>query len=222
MSPVDFDELARAEDYRSIAPLTAMVLDASLPEPVRLRASEVLTGFDDTTTEAMRRTWWAGGDLVVMRHALGFMDRAEADIVIAVASDDEHPLQVTAVESLSFGFGEAEFMPVLVRALGHRDPRVRAAAASTLLWEEPVAAESGLLAAIHDETFEVAAAALDTLRYYPTRRVLREVSLLRAHPDERIASAASDAFDEVRWSFEQAATEGRPGTVALLREWMSP
>ncbi|MFE3192668.1 HEAT repeat domain-containing protein [Nocardia sp. NPDC059240] len=222
MNPEDFDALAGSEDYRSIAPLTAMVLDATLPESVRIRASEVVTGFDDTTTAEQRRTWWASADLVVMRHALGLMDRTEADIVIAVASDDEHPLQATAVESMSFGFGEAEFMPVLQRALGHRDPAVREAAAGTLLWEEPVAAESALLAATRDETFEVAAAAINTLRYYPTRRVLREISLLRAHPDQRIAAAASDAFDEVQWSFEQAATEGKAGSVALLREWMSP
>ncbi|GAB2509759.1 HEAT repeat domain-containing protein [Nocardia heshunensis] len=222
MTPEDFDELARAEDYRSIPRLTAMVLDATLPESVRLRASEVLTGFDDTTTGEQRRTWWASGDLVVMRHALGLMDRTEADIVIAVAGDDEHPLQATAVESMSFGFGEAEFVPVLVRALGHRDSAVREAAAATLLWEEPVAAESGLLAAAHDETFEAAAAAINTLRYYPSRRVLREISELRAHPDARIAEVAKDSFEEVHWSFEQNATEGKAKTVALLREWMQP
>lgn len=223
MTPDEFDELARAEDYRSIPRLTAMVFDATLPESTRDTASRVLAGFDDTTTGEQHRTWWASADPVVRRHALRFMTRAEADIVVAVASDDAHPWQALALRRMSFGFCEAEFVPVLVRALAHEDPKVRLAAAEEpLFWNEPLAAETGLLAAVRDEAVEVALAALDTLRYYPTQRVLCSVEELRSHPDERISAAATVTFDDLRETFESAVSEGEPKTVELLRRWMRP
>lgn len=215
-----FDTLARTEDYRSIEPLTAMVLDTRLPIDVRTRASEVVSGFDDITTGESRRTWWASGDPVVRRHALGLMLRGEADIVLPVAGDDAHPLQAAALASMAFGFGEAGFMPTLIRALRHRNPEIRRTAARTLLWEEPVAAEDGLLDAAHDADHEVAAAALDTLRYYPTRRALRTIAELRGHGDERVRAAATDSFEELSWHFEDAALNSEK--LAPLRDWLRP
>ncbi|WP_157514356.1 HEAT repeat domain-containing protein [Nocardia concava] len=199
-----------------------MVFDDSLPESIRDRASRVLEGFDDSVTGEQCRTWWAGGDPVVMRHALRFMTRAEADIVTAVAGDDTHPSQALALRTMSFGYGEAEFVPLLVRALSHGDSRVRRAAIEASFWEEPAAAETGLLAAANDETFEVAEAALEALPYYATQRVLRGVAELRAHPDARIGEAATKAFEDLRETFEDAASEGDPKAVALLRQWMRP
>ncbi|MEU4344175.1 hypothetical protein AB0H00_23435 [Nocardia sp. NPDC023852] len=216
-----FDELAQLEDYRSLAPLTALVLDRRLPDAVRRRASEVVSGFDDTTDEEIRRAWWASEEPVVARHALGLMQRTEADIVVPVAGDDEHPWQADALEAMGFGFGEAEFVPVLVRALRHRDATIRKTAADVLLWEEPVAAEDGLLEVAHGLSVEAAEQAMDTLRYYPTRRVLRTLAELRAADDERVRAAAAHSFDEVASEFGGAASSDDPG-VALLRDWMQP
>ncbi|WP_067823701.1 HEAT repeat domain-containing protein [Nocardia inohanensis] len=215
-----FDSLAQLEDYRSIEPLTAMVTDSGLPDEIRRRASEVVAGFDDTTTGAIRRTWWAGGDPIVQRHALGLMTRTEADIVTPVAADDAHPFQVIALGAMVFDFGEASFMPILIRALRHQDPKIRWTAARNLLWSEPVAAEDGLLAAAHDADREVAAAALDTLRYYPTRRVLRTMAELRDHGDEKVRAAATDSFAELSSSFEEAVSDAEK--LPLLRDWLRP
>ncbi|MFI9504448.1 HEAT repeat domain-containing protein [Nocardia sp. NPDC052566] len=217
-----FDELARTEDYRAIEPLTAMVLDTSLFDAVRAEASDVVAGFDDVSSPEIRRTWWASGDLVLMRHALRLMGRGEADIVVPVAGDDTHPLQTTALAAMFYGFDEPEFVPVIIRALGHPEPAVRAAAADTLLWEEPVAAEEALLAAAYDPAIEVAVAAVNTLRYYKSRRVLRAMADLCDSGDERVREAAADTFGELRLHFEGAAEEFDPGSVALLREWMRP
>jgi HEAT repeat protein len=217
-----FRELKRLEDHRSIAPLTALVADDRLPDTVRSMASDVVAGFDDTTTSAMRRAWWASADPLLMRHALGLMEREDADIVVPVAIDDAHPLQATALDALGIGFGEPEFPPVLIRALGHPTPNVRAVAANALLWDEPVAAESGLLDAAHDHSPEVAVAAINTLRYYATRRVLRALAELRGHDDEQVSAAAADSFADLQGTFENAAEWGDAGPVALLREWMAP
>ncbi|MFX0578644.1 HEAT repeat domain-containing protein [Nocardia nepalensis] len=210
-------ELKRLEDYRSIAPLTALVADHRLPDTVRAMASDVVAGFDDTTTSARRRAWWASADPVLMRHALGLMEREDADIVVPVAMDDAHPLQATALDTLGIGFGEAEFPPVLIRALGHPTADVRTVAANALLWDEPVAAETRLLDAAHDHSPEVAVAAINTLRYYPTRRVLRALAELRGNADEQISATAADSYADLQGTFEDAAECGDAGPVALLR-----
>lgn len=217
-----FEELAALEDYRSIGPLTALVADNRWPDAVREEASKVLAGVDDTTTSEARRAWWGSGDPVLMRHALRLMGRAEADIVVAVAGDDGHPMQEIALGDMAWGFDEPGFADVPIRALRHREAAVRVQAADVLLWDEPVAAEEGLLEAAHDRSPEVAAEALNTLRYYMTQRVLVAVGELRDSDSVEVREAATVAFAELHVEFESAATSGEPGSVALLREWMRP
>ncbi|WP_067570185.1 HEAT repeat domain-containing protein [Nocardia acidivorans] len=217
-----FAALAWLEDYRTLAPLTALVLDARRPVAVRTAASNVVAGYDDTTTPEIRRTWWGSGDPVTRRHALRLMERTEADIVIPVAADDRDPLQATALGAISIGFGEAEFIPVLVRALNHGDREIRRVAADVLLWEEPIAAEEGLLAAARDRSPGLAVTALETLRYYHTRRVLRAVAELCDSEDERVRAAATVSFDELREEFESMLHVADPKEAGLLRDWARP
>ncbi|MFB8002635.1 hypothetical protein [Nocardia sp. NPDC056000] len=214
--------LAALEDYRAIEPLTAMVLDTQVPEPIRTRASDVVVAYEDVSTPALRRTWWGSGDPIVMRHALGLMGRTEADLLIPVAADDSHPLQRDALAAMSFGFGEPEFMPVLIRALDHRDRDIRAVAAETLLWDEPVAAEEGLLAAARDRSAELAAVAVNTLRYYPTRRVLRAVAELRDSDDAGVRAAALETFEDLRAQFESSVHTAGAKEAVALHEWVRP
>ncbi len=56
------------------------------------------------------------------------MKRSEEDIIVAVASDDGHPLQRMALVCMAFGFDEPGHQPVKIRALAHPDPDVRDAA----------------------------------------------------------------------------------------------
>jgi HEAT repeat protein len=221
--PDAFRTLAFLEDYRSIEPLTAIVEDQALALPVRRAASEVLAGFDDSTTGERRRGWWASRDPVLSAHALRLMDRSEADIVTAVAGDDAHPLQALALKAMAFGFDEAEFQPVKIRALRHPDADVRAAAADVLVWDEPVEAEAPLLTATSDRSGEVAVAAVDTLQYYPSRRVLRVLAQLAQSDDNKALRAkAAESLDYNRGRFEYCATCGDRRQVQLLREWMEP
>ncbi len=210
------------EDYRSIGPLTAMLEDRDLPESVREAASQVLLGFDDSTAGERRRRWWGSGDPVKMELALRLMGRSEADVIVAVAGDDRHPLQRDALIRMAFGFDEAEHQPVVIRALAHPDADVRDAAAWGLMWDEPVAAEDPLVSAASDPSSVVAASAVSTLQYYPSRRVLRVLASLAETADEPVRAEAVKSFEENRSRFEYLATYGAPEQVTLLREWMEP
>lgn len=142
--------------------------------------------------------------------------------MVPVAADDSDPMQATALERMSFGYGEAEFVPVQVRALGHPDPGVRATAASMLVWNEPVAAEEGLLEAARDPVVEVAVAALETLQYYPTRRVLRTLAELSGSGDREIRDAATASFDDMRELFEKVDERGDESSPVTYRSDPEP
>lgn len=214
--------LAHLEDYRSIPPLTALVEDNQMAEEIRQAASDVLRGFDDITTPERRRAWWASHDSMLMAHSLRLMERSEADIVTAVASDDGHPLQSVALRAMAFGFDEPAFQPAKIRALDHRDPEVREAAADVLMWDEPVAAEAALLRALSDPSADVAAAAVDTLQYYASRRVLRVLAGMLDVADDELRATAAASFGFLQGCFESMATEGDPAVVEVLRQWMEP
>jgi HEAT repeat protein len=217
-----FRTLAYLEDYRSVGPLTAMVEDNRLPGSVREAASKVLRDIDDTTTPERRRAWWDSGDQVMMTHALRVMERSEADIVAVVAGDDRHPLQALALDAMTFGFDQAEYQPIKIRALDHPDARVRRVAADVLLWDEPVAAEGALVRAATDPSVDVAVAAVDTLEYYPTRRVLRALADLADTAIDRVRVVAAKSFERVRGDFEDAVSSGCREEAAFLRDWVKP
>lgn len=184
-----------------------MLEDRALPESVREAASQVLLGVDDSTTGERRRSWWESGDPAKMQHALRLMERSEADVIVTVAGDDRHPLQRVALVGMAFGFDEATHQPVKIRALAHPDPDVRDDAAWVLTWDEPVAAEEPLVSAASDPSSEVAAAAVLTLQYYPSRRVLR---ILAETADEPVRAEAVKSFEENRSRIEYLATHGAP------------
>jgi len=210
------------EDYRSIGPLTAMLEDDDLPASIREAASQVLVGLDDSTTGGRRRRWWESGDPVRMEHALRLMKRSEADIIVAVAGDDRHSLQRVALLEMAFDFDEVKHQAVKIRALAHADADVREDAAFVLMWDEPVAAEGPLVSTASDPSSAVVAAAVSTLQYYPSRRVLRVLADLAETADEQVRAEAVKSFDENLSRFEYLATYGDPEQVTLLREWMEP
>ena len=214
--------LSWLEDYRSIGPLTVMLEDHDLPDSIRHAAAQVLLDVDDSTMGERRRRWWEAGDPIEMEYALRQMKRSEADIIVAVAGDDHHPLQRVALVGMAFDFDEPEHQPVKIRALAHPDAEVRDAAAFVLMWDEPVAAEEPLVCAASDPSSEVAVSAVSTLQYYRSRRVLRVLAELTESDDERVRAAALESFEENRSRFEYLATYGDPEQVMLLREWMEP
>lgn len=216
--------LAWLEDPRAVGPLSAWLVDRSAPTALRECASDLLTGEYDPPVGDQLRAWWASDDPVLRRHALGCMGPNEADVVLSVAADPAHPLQVDALRAMISGFEEPHHHAILIDALAHPDAAVRSTAADVLVMEEPAAAELPLLSCATDADPDVACAAIETLAYYPTRRVVRALAAIRddADRDPDLRDAADAALREIAGS---AASRARgpddPRHLALLA-WVAP
>jgi hypothetical protein len=215
--------LERLEDPRTVEPLMALLTNRTLPAAVRANAGAALRlGHCMPEDRAQRRAFWASSDAILMEHALLSMDAGEADIVVGVAGDAHHKFQSTALTSMTTGFETEPQQRVKILALGHATPRVRDAAANALHWDSPIAAIEPLLQCAYGSDPKVAVAALGTLRYYPSRRVLSEMAKIRETKNPAIARAARTAFNDIREAFlSRLRIEGLT-TFPWVRKWMDP
>src|SRR4051794_25161620 len=85
------------EDPRATATLLEMLEDRSRPESVREAVGAVLRGAGNPASGATLRGWWEQDDVVLRRHALLSMGRAEADLLDPVLADPAHPLHLQAI-----------------------------------------------------------------------------------------------------------------------------
>jgi HEAT repeat protein len=222
--------LSCLDDPRAIVPLTSLLEDPAASLPAREAAAEVLwnsAGVPDDP--AQRHRWWRSGDPLLARVALERMDRGDADLVAAVASDPEHPLLHSAIARLHFDFDEARFVQMTVAALGHASLLVRRAAAVGLAWNHPVAGEEAALRALRDSDEQVAREAAEALAGYPT---LRTFDALRAVRDgdaggdgpaslvPAVQSEVERALDSLARRCLGALAAGPPPVTAWLRAWL--
>ncbi|MDC0716761.1 hypothetical protein [Nannocystis bainbridge] len=206
-------------DPRAEAPLVAIFADRTRPEALRSAAASVLRagrGLDRRTLTGLIRD----GDPVEQWQAMVAMEHDEAGLVATIAADPGHSLHRAAIHTMAWGFEAPRFQALKIAALAHPDARVREAAAETLLWDEPVAAEVPLLRALDDSVDAVAIAAAQALAYYPTRRVVLRLAEVRAAAGER-GQAAAKALDN-----QDSFAEALQGPVGARRTdllaWMKP
>jgi hypothetical protein len=156
------------EDVRVTTPLLHLIETPGAASVLRERALSVLIDASVFVADLQtRRCWFAGGDVVQIELALACSDRRDA-------------ANIAATVALAFGFEEPEWQQRKIALLSDPDPAVRDAAASALLWNEPVAAEPALLHAVSDSDDDVACDALDTLRYYQSPAVFDALLRVRA------------------------------------------
>jgi HEAT repeat protein len=196
------DALQAVSDPRSVGPLESILCDGERPGFVREAASAVLGGMQYLVLDVPQAKlcrWWHEGDLLLRRHALLCMGGIDApDIVLQVASDPCHDLHADAIGRMTFFFELPQHEAIKIAALSHTDPKVRAAAASVLLWDEPVAAELPLIQATGDPVPEGAAEAANTLAYYPSLKTIRCLHGLLDHPNDKVRQEALESYQEIR------------------------
>lgn len=217
--------LAALSDPRSVPALVALLGDRSAHAIVRERASAILLRLvwgGDASTEQLL-AWWAAPDVILRRHALSCMSGDQcAEIVSRIAADPTHPLQALAITRMHHGFDTPEYEAIKIRALGQPEPEVRCAAATALLWDEPVAAEAALLDALRDREPCVVAAAAGTLRYYPTRRAFSAIFDLRRNCPESLIADVEEAYRDLRTSFLQPLLASTPKVREHVSRWLEP
>jgi len=218
--------LQAASDPRSFAILEAVVCDAARPARTRRAAGAALRGMRhvalDLPADRLRR-WWQEGDAVLRELSLLFMGGIRCpDIVAKVAADPTHPLQAEALGRMEWWFDLPEHEAVKVAGLSHPDPRVRAAAAYVLVWDEPVVAEGPLLQATHDPVPEVVAEAANTLEYYPSLAVIRRLHEMLGHADEKVREEVEDSYNSIRNDMLIRLCDRGRRVADRVRSWLRP
>ncbi len=203
-SDAELDEvvasLGYVDDPRLSARLRGVVFDPDAPDRVRLAAYAVIEFGSDYFTDDERRSIWGSGNARLAERVLGSM--RDEDVVLPIAADPTHALHARAIDALAFNFEPHQGLAIA--ALSHADPAVRRAAATTLLWEEPLDAVTGLLACLDDVDPGVRAEAENALQYFPDRRVLR-----------RLAVTQGESFASLREEFGSTLSSN-----PTLRDWM--
>ncbi|MDC0740271.1 hypothetical protein [Polyangium mundeleinium] len=214
------DTLERLDDPRAEPRLLEWLQDRAAPPPVREAASSILR-----SAGAQNRSQLAAmlrdGDSLVQRYAVLGMDHRHADFLEPLARDPGHPLHREAIQAVEWGFEEPRFQVLKIAALSHPDPSLRETAANVLLWDEPVAAEEPLLAALDDTEERVAASAANTLQYYPTRRTLARLAELSAR-EGKLGEVIRSSFDDLRARFQYDLKEAEGAEREALLAWMQP
>ncbi|WP_280356077.1 HEAT repeat domain-containing protein [Nocardia otitidiscaviarum] len=207
------DTLGRLSDPRAVAMLAEIGRDRTRPVELRRAALRVLEDAAMCPEGPRLRAWWESGDDVVRACVLRQATRGEADLVEPVVRDPSHRLYREALTGITFGFEEPHWQQYKIAGLGHSDPAVRRIAAESLGWDEPLAAEPFLHRASNDSDTDTACAAIDTLRYYPSRATLRLLHEIGRGDDARAAAAEAAEADLLDDFLDQRSRIG---------DWLAP
>jgi hypothetical protein len=214
--------LCDLDDPRAVLPLTSTLERTSLPETHRDAAGQVLRALGDRPSSQQLRHWWFHGDSVVKRHALLLMTPTDEDIVAHVASDATHPMHLYALQSAAIWFDAPQYLPWKLAAFAHPDPQVRSAAADSVYYDEPIAAEPALIRLLADSFPEVVCMALKALSYYPTLRCLLALTTMPEPEQMEVRDELRNALENVRGDFECAVKKATPRERPYLLHWMKP
>lgn len=212
------DTLRRLDDPRVRPALFAIHASVTESAVRRRAAGSLLRSGTEGVSREMARRWWDSEDPLPRRSALLAFDLRDADIVTQVASDAAHPQHEAAIATMQYGFEAPRFQALKIAALDHADPVVRATAADTVWWDEPIAAEEALLRHVEDPEPAVVCAVVTTLPYYPTRRCVARLKQVRRRGPKQVRETIRDVLLElsakmrVQEPFERGP---RPGAAPL-------
>jgi len=216
------DTLERLADPRAVDPLTKILEDRNRSTELREKAATILRNWGNPAPATTLVAWWTSDDPVLERHALLFMDRAQADIVVTVAADPTHRLHQDGIATMIFGFEAPRFQQLKIKALDHADPRVRRTAADVLHWDEPVAAEGSLLRCLADPVSDVAIAAIKTLQYYPSLQTAHALASIVDHAEAAVGTEARNSLSEIEYTLLQILRHRTVPEREVLLRWMEP
>jgi hypothetical protein len=214
--------LTELDDPRIMPRLLGIMVDSTHPNELREVASSILLPWGYVTDDATLDRWWSSDDLILQRHALRRMGIEHTAIVESVAADPKHPFYKDVIDLMYSDFELPRHQQVVIQALAHEDAEVRKAAASSLLWNEPIAAEDALLRATYDPVPEVVEEACNTLQYYYTQRVFRRMSELLTHENETVRTEAEKTYQDLRYTFLFDAQFMDKRVRKHIHRWLAP
>ena len=163
--------LQAVSDPRSFAALEAVLCDTVEPPRTRAAAGSILRGMHhvahDVPADKLRR-WWLEGDAILRRHALMSMDGFHCpDIVLQEPPPRPTNYRLWLCSAWTSGSTSPSMRPSRSPPCPPPPPGLGKTAAYILLWDEPVAAKQTLDRGDRRPRPEVAAWAVNALKYYP-------------------------------------------------------
>ena len=213
----DLESTLRAlDDVRAVVKLQAAGENTGVEPIIRTSALSVVTGMLGATRLPIRE-WWGSNEPVLRFAAANVLpDRQFADLVEPVLNDPIHPMLARVLASMDVGFEEPRWQSLKIRALTHSRDAVRTAAATCLLWDEPLSAEPALIRATRDLNVDVAIEAVSTLMYYPTIAVVECLDGAVGSPNTQLAEASRTSLERVLSDIADAVSIA-PDAPALAR-----
>lgn len=218
--------LGMLDDPRSHEALVAIVEDRTKSDAVRQAAAESLRNASFADERVIK--WWEDGDTILQYLAINTMQGIRfRPIVEAITSDPSHPLLQYAIRSVMYeNYARPYDLDVKLQMLRHDNPKVRGAAAHSLIVDTPIIAEEALIQLSDDPDPDVVTEAIYTLGYYYTQRSYKRLFELRDAANEDIRDAAIAASNEIRREFLHHLSYDEDGQKhpfqAHILNWLTP
>jgi hypothetical protein len=217
--------LQSISDPEAIARLESIIVDVAKPRIVRQAAGVVLRdeiSYADKPAELLRR-WWEEGDDILRQHAFAHMNsRSCPEIVREVAHIPSYPFLTAALRAMKYGFDSPEDVALRINYLTHPHVGVRAAAADSLEFDAPVAAQEPLHLASCDDEPDVTVAAAKALEAYPSLASIHRLDKLGFHSDSQVREAVDTGLSKMKFLILTRLRDPDQRVVKRLRDWLQP
>jgi HEAT repeat protein len=211
--------LGQITDWRTMDPLLEMVRDSD-----RIGRSSIISALSNAgwVDADKAHEWFGTADPVLRDLSVGHLGWQDSEALLAILQEPSHPSSKSAVDAIAFGFEQPNWQQRKCNALAHEDPAVRLAAASSILWDEPIMAESFLLRGLDDSDTAVACECADVLQYYPSRRVLLELTQRIHVASDELRGQMNKTVENVLFTFEQCLDDCNGEERRRFLDWAAP
>ncbi|MBC7475924.1 MAG: hypothetical protein H7263_16700 [Candidatus Sericytochromatia bacterium] len=215
--------LIELDDPRCWDKLKKIIFNKNNPDVIRENAINILssTSFYPEREEVL--SLWNNSDLLIRKLALLLMDKNEEEIVLKIASDQNHEFNKDAIELICtfYQFRNCN-NELILNLIKHEDPEIRELAIYSIYWEEPEYAEHYLIEATYDPVISVVIEACKALEYYPSIKSIKRLEELKASTNKEIADSAEQGYEYIRSQFLNFLNDKNDKVVKYIKKWLKP
>lgn len=227
ISEEEIDNIAQAldvlEDPRSWNVLKQIVLDNSNSDLLREKSINILSGSLYSMEREEVLFLWSSNDLLVKKLALNFMDKNDEELILSVINDENHDLNMEAIEVFfnSFQLREGN-KKIAFKLSNHQNPYIRELVADFFYWEETADGLYFLIEATYDSNIDVVLRAYDALSYYPSIVSLKRLLEIELSNDIDVSESRTEGAQWIRQQILSALKDKNIIIANHIKNWVKP